>query len=259
MGVDILDRLVTADGVSLEARAWYAGGEPRAAVVLSHGFSAHTADPQVITVAEMLQARGLDVISYDARGHGRSGGQSTLGDLEAHDVAAAAAVASRRSERVLLVGASMGAIAVLRHAAGIGAGVDGVVLVSCPSRWALPRNHRALLAAGITRTRIGRLVASRYLGVTVCPRWTNPEPPTELMGRVSVPVAVVHGDDDRFIPASASRELLDASSGGARLWQVPGMGHAFDARSIEPIGEAVDWALDSARTGAPGAPIAAAS
>ncbi len=256
MSAVVLDRLETADGVSLEARAWFAQGHPPATVVLAHGFSAHTSDPHVVAVAEMLQRRGLDVVSYDARGHGRSGGQSTLGDLEAHDVAAAVAVASLRSERVLVVGASMGAIAVLRHAAASDAAVDGVVLVSCPARWSLPRNHRALLAAGITRTRLGRLVASRFLGVTVCPRWTNPEPPAALIGRVRVPVAVIHGDDDRFIPVSASHDLVAAAPGEARLWEVPGMGHAFDARSLDPIGEAVDWALVSLEPGSFATPAA---
>lgn len=247
MSATALDRLETVDGVSLAARAWFAAGDPCAAVVLAHGFSADTADPHVVAVAEMLQHRGLDVISYDARGHGRSGGLSTLGDLEAHDVEAAVEVASGRAGRVLLVGASMGAIAVLRHAATTPAAVDGVVLVSCPSRWSIPRNPRTLLAAGITRTRLGRRVASRHLGVKVAPRWTNPEAPRTLMGRVRVPVAVVHGDSDRFIPISASRDLLTAASPcPTRLWQVAGMGHAFDAASLAPIGEAVDWALESA-------------
>ncbi len=257
MSAVALERMLTSDGVSLEARAWLAGGEPRASVVLAHGFSAHASDPQVVAVAERLQARGFDVIGYDARGHGRSGGQSTLGDLEAHDVAAAAAVASSRSERVLLVGASMGAIAVLRHAAAGGTDVAGVVLVSCPSRWSLPRNHRALLAAGITRTRLGRLVASRYLGVTVCPRWTNPEPPASLIARVDAPVAVVHGDDDRFIPLSAADDLMAASPGRARLWRVHGMGHAYDTVALDPITEAVDWAFDP--TGAEALAASAAS
>ena len=82
----------------------------------------------------LFPADGFDVVSYDARGHGRSTGESTLGDLEQHDVAAAVALARTRSSDVVLVGASMGAIAALRYAA-TDPELRGVVAVSCPARW----------------------------------------------------------------------------------------------------------------------------
>ena len=56
------------------------------------------------------------MLTYDARGHGCSDGESTLGDHEQHDVAAAVALARTRTDRVVLVGASMGAVAALRYA-----------------------------------------------------------------------------------------------------------------------------------------------
>jgi len=223
MSAVVLDRLETADGVSLEARAWFAQGHPPATVVLAHGFSAHTSDPHVGAVAEMLQRRGLDVVSYDARGHGRSGGQSTLGDLEAHDVAAAVAVASLRSERVLVVGASMGAIAVLRHAAASDAAVDGVVLVSCPARWSpLPQPARCCRRASPARA-WGARSPSRFWRDRV-PALTNPEPPARS-SPVRVPVASSTatttassrlGSHDWWPGARRGR-----ASGSCRAWATP--------------------------------------
>ena len=166
----------TTDDVVLTGRHWVRTDAPRAAVVLVHGFTASANDPAVCDVAEALHADGVDVVCYDARGHGTSEGHSTLGDLERHDVAAAVEAARERNDRVVLVGASMGAIAALRYAAHAD-GLAGVVSVSCPAQWRLPRNVQGVLAAGLTRTRVGRAVASRWMGVQVAPRWTNPEPP----------------------------------------------------------------------------------
>ena len=69
-------------------------------------------------------------------------GESTLGDLERHDVAVAVEVARERSERVVVVGASMGAIAALRYAV-TDDDLAGTVIVSCPAGWRLPHNAHA--------------------------------------------------------------------------------------------------------------------
>ena len=168
-------------------------------------------------------ADGFDVVSYDARGHGRSTGESTLGDLEQHDVAAAVALARTRSSDVVLVGASMGAIAALRYAA-TDPELRGVVAVSCPARWTLPINPAALAAALMTRTPFGRAFLARMMKVRVARRWTNPAAPVELIERIEAPVAVVHGTADRFIPMRAAYELYASATSERSLDLVPGMG-----------------------------------
>lgn len=234
--------LATADDVLLEGCHLLTVDAPRAAVVVVHGFTATSEHPDVLSLAGTLHDRALDVVWYDSRGHGRSGGHSTLGDLESHDVAAAVALASERAEHVVLVGASMGAIAVLRHAA-TDRELAGVVLVSCPASWRLPRNARGVLATGLTRTRLGRALAARYLKVRVASRWTNPEPPVALVPRVSAPLALVHGDADPFIAVGDARELEALAVCPRRVDVVSGMGHAFDPLATPAIVAAVEWAL----------------
>jgi alpha-beta hydrolase superfamily lysophospholipase len=239
---DARPTLATADGLVLAGRRWFAA-EPRAAVVLVHGFSASCEDGRVCELADALVSAGLDVVSYDARGHGASDGDCTLGELESHDVAAAVAVARETHERVVLVGASMGAIAALRYAADAD-DVAGVVVVSCPSRWRIPRSARGLLATALTRTKPGRAIAARYIGVRVAPAWTtNPAPPVELAARTQAPLAVVHGTADPFMGVVHADELFLSASEPRRLDLVEGMAHAFDRVGMSTIVDAVDWTL----------------
>jgi fermentation-respiration switch protein FrsA (DUF1100 family) len=81
------------------------------------------------------------------------------------------------------------------------------------------------------------------MGVQVAPRWTNPEPPIELVPKVRAPIALLHGAADRFVPASDAAELYEIAEEPRRLRIVPGMGHAFVPESVPAIRESVDWAL----------------
>lgn len=238
--------LETADGVHLAVHHWQAD-EPHAAVVLVHGFTASASDPQVEAIASELHSKGFDVVTYDSRGHGSSGGTSTLGDLEHLDVAAAVAHARTRCDTVVVVGASMGAIAALRHAVDDPT-LAGVVTVSCPSRWRLPRNPHGILAAVLTRTPLGRAFLARSAGVRVHRRWTAPAPPVELVRRLRAPLAVVHGDRDRFISAHDATELHREAESPSRLAIVPGMGHAYSAVCLPAVLGAVRWMLTLARS-----------
>lgn len=237
----------TTDDVLLTGREWLTPGNPAAAVVLIHGFSASADDPKVCAVAEALLDDGFDVVAYDSRGHGRSEGASTLGDLERHDVAAAVEVARKRSDRIVLVGASMGAIAAVRYAAtadGRTPDLAGVVTVSCPAQWRLPRNARGIFAAALTRTPVGRAAAARWMRVQIAREWTNPDPPAVLVTDIDVPLAILHGAADRFVPPSHATELYDAAHDPRRLQMVPGLGHAFEPESIPAIRDALAWVFD---------------
>lgn len=236
----------TSDDILLAGHRRLAVHEPRAAVVLAHGFCASAEDPAVSAMADALNAAGYDVVTYDARGHGGSEGESTLGDLEQHDVAAAVAATRERTDRLVVVGASMGAIAALRFAANHEELVDGVISLSSPAQWRLPRTPTAILSAGLTRTPMGRHLARRFLRVRIASKWTAPQPPVELVARIRSPLAVIHGRRDRFIPPRAAEELFAAAGDPRRLSIVDEMGHAFDDAAAPAVLEAIEWALDTA-------------
>src|SRR4051812_22588683 len=106
-----MSKLKTSDGVELVTRSWPASGQPRATAVLVHGMAATKDHPELVAVADALTQHGIDVLAYDARGHGDSGGVCTIGDDERYDVAAAVERARQSDLPVVLVGASMGGIA----------------------------------------------------------------------------------------------------------------------------------------------------
>lgn len=233
---------MTRDEVRLAVRRWSPPAAPSTAVVvLVHGFAATKDDDSVVAVAEDLAAAGHHVVSYTGRGHGESGGLCTLGDLEHLDVEAAVESARSLGDRVVLVGASMGAVAVLRHAAT--AEIDGVVTVSSPGEWRVPRTIQSAGAAMLTQLPVGRWLARRLLGVRLAAGWSGATPPVELAAAILTPHVIVHGTGDRFIRWSEATRLHDAAAEPRRLVLVDGMGHAYMPESRPVVVEAVDWVL----------------
>ncbi len=235
--------LTTSDGVGLAAVWWPAEGPSRAVVVLVHGLAATRDHPHIRALARRLRSRGFEVVAYDSRGHGASEGVCTLGDLERLDVAAAVEWARQRQRPVVLVGASMGGIAVLRYAV-CDYELAGAVVVSSPAEWRMSLRPRTLLAAGVVRTRPGRWLAARRMGVRIGPTWTSAEPPRSLADRVTCPLAVVHGCRDLLVPASNYLDLPMRAGFRRHVALVRDMGHAYDPVGHDSVCAAVEWTLE---------------
>ena len=107
--------LVTEDGVPIEAI--HLPGNSDLAIVVAHGFTLSWQRPNVWRIANRLN-RMAGVLSFDFRGHGRSGGLSTLGDREIRALDVVVRFARELGyQRVATIGFSMGGSVVLRHAA----------------------------------------------------------------------------------------------------------------------------------------------
>jgi predicted alpha/beta hydrolase len=235
--------LVTTDDVALAGLHWPSSSEaPVAAVVLVHGLAARKDHPHVEALAARLQENNFEVLSFDARGHGASAGTYTLGHLEHLDVEAATAWAMERGVPTVLVGASLGGVAVLRYA-GDHPELTGVVIVSSPAGWRIPLRVRALLTVGLVRTRPGRWIARRRMGVRIVSGWKAPDPPQTLADRVTSPLAVVHGRRDALIPVRWGLEWQLRPDSRRYVVLAHDMGHAFDPKGHDAICAAVDWAL----------------
>jgi pimeloyl-ACP methyl ester carboxylesterase len=218
--------LVTDDGVAIDAV--HLVGDDDVAIVLAHGFTLNWQHGAVWKAATRLN-RGCGVITFDFRGHGRSGGVSTLGDREIRDVDVMLRYARELGyQRVATVGFSMGASIVLRHAGLIG-GADAVVSVSGPGRWYYRGTRPMRKVHWAVEHRAGRLVTRTLLNTRISNgRWDPvPVPPADAAARIApTPLLIVHGDRDGYFPVDHARQLYEAAHDPKELWIVPGFGHA---------------------------------
>ncbi|MFQ5790676.1 MAG: alpha/beta hydrolase [Acidobacteriota bacterium] len=118
------------DGVGLQG--WYMGGGHRGiSVACGHGL--FRSRREVLDRAAFLRKAGFNVLAFDFRRHGKSGGERvTLGYKERLDVEGAVDLLKARSpeDAIALYGVSMGAAAALLAAAEM-PGVRSVVADSC--------------------------------------------------------------------------------------------------------------------------------
>jgi pimeloyl-ACP methyl ester carboxylesterase len=225
--------LVTEDGVPIDAA--HLPGDGDLAIVLAHGLTLNWQRPAVWRIARRMSRYG-GVVIFDFRGHGRSGGLSTLGDREINDVAVAVAYARELGyQRVAIVGFSMGASIVLRYAGLVG-GVDAVVSVSGPGWWYY-RGTKSMrwVHRGVER-KLGRLFVRKMLNTRISSgRWDPvPVPPADAAAKIApVPLLIVHGDQDKFFPVEHATQLYESAHEPKELWIVPGFGHAEAAAAAD--------------------------
>src|SRR5438309_4748962 len=202
--------LVTEDGGPIDAMHLPAGTDR--AIVLAHGFTLSWQHGAVWKVARRLN-RSAGVIAFDFRGHGRSGGLSTLGDRETKDLAVAVAYARELGyRRIVAVGFSMGASIVVRYAGLVG-GIDAAVSVSGPGRWYYRGTYPMRRVHWAVERRLGRMITRLWLNTRISPgRWNPvPMPPAEAAARIApIPLLVVHGDHDLYFPAYPSNQVYGA-------------------------------------------------
>ncbi|MGW3494580.1 alpha/beta hydrolase [Streptomyces sp. NPDC001020] len=234
-----------ARGASADDTGRAPSGRPAdLAIVVAHGFTGDLERPQVRRVVGALARYGA-VVTFSFRGHGASGGRSTVGDREVEDLAAAVAWARELGHsRVATVGFSMGGSVVLRHAARHheGAQPDAVVAVSSPARWFYRGTAPMRRLHWLVLRPTGRLVGRYGMRTRIDHRVWDPVPasPVESVPLIApTPLLIVHGDQDGYFPLDHPRMLADAAPDHAELWLEPGMGHAEHASDdalLERIG-----------------------
>jgi uncharacterized protein len=266
-------RVRTEDGVRLTGivvpalPGAAAGGRP-VTFVLAHGFTNSVSREPVRRLAEWLRAFG-EVRALDSRGHGGSGGGTSVGgDPEVADVdAAVRAARADGADAVVTLGLSMGGGVALRQAALGAHRPDAVVTVSAVSRWYVRDTPPMRRVHWLLETTGGRRVAAGLLGLRLGVPWeTVPQAPVEVVARIApTPLLLVHGDRDEYFPLEHFRTLAQAAGPAATAWVVPGMGHAENGMTA-PLAERIGrWAraavagADTGRRPAPATPASSAT
>ena len=239
--------LLTADGVALNAVHSRARSMDLC-VVLAHGFTNNVRTPHVRSIARWLVAERVGVLSCDSRGHGQSGGHSTVGDLEPLDLDTVVAEARLLGyRRVVTCGWSMGGSVVIRHAALRGKlcggfvlshAPDAVVSVSGLSRWYYRDTAAMRRVLYAIEKPSGRAVARVVLRTRIWHEHWDPVPvsPVQCIADVApLPLLIVHGDQDQYFPLEHPLALAEAAGPAAQLWIEKGMGHAEKAATPDLV------------------------
>jgi uncharacterized protein len=245
--------VTSSDGVALSGvhLAW-SGLARGTAFVVAHGFTHHIRYPSTRRLLSAL-AMEAPVVAFDMRGHGRSGGRSTVGDREPLDVDAAVATARRMGyEQVVTIGFSLGAAVALRQAANGTHPPDAVVAVSAPARWYSRETAPMRRVHWLLEQPHGRL-AARAIGVRLDGGWeVVPPSPVEVVADISTPLLLVHIDGDRYFSEAHARALAAASGGRAQLWHEPGAGHGESGTGPALARRIARWGLAAAAGDYPG-------
>ena len=221
------------DGLTL-AGQWIPRENARGTLVLLHGYRS---SPVIDLYAGLSHyyALGFSLLICDQRAHGASAGHLiTMGVRERYDCLDWVAEAVRRfgpDVRILLTGVSMGAATVLM-ASGLDL-PDNVVGIVADCPFSSPeaivrklcREYRLPEAVMLPLIRLGARLFGRFR--------LDGASSVEAVRRSRVPVLLIHGEDDRFVPCEMSREIA-ANAPDAELLIVPGAGHALSCMVDAP-------------------------
>lgn len=213
-----------SNAVRLHA-VWEPHPEPRALVIAVHGIGADHRSAR--TAAAPLRPLGFSVLSYDQRGHGRSGGwTTTLGLLEAEDLVRVSEQVRQqlgtRSLPVFVLGMSMGGAAAQLAAPRL-EGLRGLILMSTFADSSVAAGERlpTLLRSVVP------VFAALHLDYLACGHRVLDFQPVLSAPRTSCPVLVLHAADDTKVHVPHA-ELISRHHGRrAQLVVLPHGGHAL--------------------------------
>ena len=218
--------LFTDDGVRLAAARLRGPADAAGTVVLVHGFSQSSRMPRIHAFAHQLAAR-MHVIVPDLRGHGNSGGVSSMGAKEPLDVKAAVEAADP-SLPVVTVGISLGGAAVLLHGGTFG-GVAGVVAISAPAWWGAWDTPATKRIQRYAMTPAGRRFLAVFMRTRIA-QVCDGVPHAEAQAAAISPAftLVIADPADHYFNEQHPRTIYGWANEPKDLWLLPGTGHGTD-------------------------------
>ena len=196
------------------------------AIIVAHGWSSCSA--RMLPIARTLHEAGFGVFMFDARGHGSSSNDGPITILKmAEDIIAGIDYLEKRSDvdmtRLGLIGHSLGGAAAI-----LAASKDPRIssLVSS-SAFADPESltHDYMRKMHIPAWPIPWLVCrviEGWLGTRI-----KKVAPQNRIGKIGVPLLLIHGDSDQFIPSDNLDTLFaHANKDLTERLMIPGRGHS---------------------------------
>ena len=198
-------------------------------VILVHGISSNRSDREATKMAARLVKVCFNVLLFDLRAHGSSGGDRITGGIdEAEDVLGAYDYMRSRGIRqrdILVLGRSMGAGASVLAAAaepeigalvldGTYADVTDLVAFEIGRRTPVPEWAAPVFIPGAS------LLADMLYGVDL-----DRLVPERAVEDIDYPILVIHGEADTRIPTEHGIRVHRAAHPGSELWITPDTDH----------------------------------
>jgi uncharacterized protein len=165
-----------------------------------------------------LLAEGYNVFSFDYRGYAGSQGSPSIKGAVADGIAALEYVKSRKdvdSGKLVVLGQSLGgAIAPASLVLGSTEGVRAVVLDSTFSSY-----------RSIARRKLGGIWLTWPLQYPLSLLFPDSRSPRKNVGKLGVPLLMLHGDADDVVPLAEGRALFAAAREPKEFWEIPGGKH----------------------------------
>lgn len=191
-------------------------------------------------VLERFQKMGFDVVAYDSRAHGESGGNAaTYGFYEKEDLQRV--VSSFKPGPVFLIGSSLGAAVALQTAA-LEPRISGVVAAESFADFRTVVNERAPWV--FSRNAVAKSI---YLAENEAGFQIDAVSPETAARSIRVPVLLIHGEADSATPPHHSRRIFNALEGHKRLILVPNAEHNESLRG-DVWKDIADW-IDTIASG----------
>ncbi|MGH9721963.1 MAG: alpha/beta hydrolase [Bryobacteraceae bacterium] len=193
--------LTAGDGAKLHGW-WLPAPDARVATLFLHGNAGNVTHR--IDHMRSIASAGSSILVIDYRGYGRSSGRPTESGLYADADAAYQYLLDQGHlpERIIVHGESLGS----------------AVAVNLASR---KRCAGVVLEAPFSSA---RAVAGRVLPL-LGPMLIHSFDSRSKIGRMNVPLLVMHGDRDEVIPYDLGRDLFDAANEPKSFWTLQGAGH----------------------------------
>jgi uncharacterized protein len=204
------------DGIRLRGWRCAAAAPSRGTIVYLHGIADNRASS--VGVIQRFRGRGFDVIAYDSRASGDSGGAAcTYGFYEKRDLHAV--LNTVQGPPIVLIGTSLGAAVALQEAAE-DPRVTAIIAAETFSDLRTIATERAPLVFTPAAIRGAFAIAEQEAHFVV-----DEVSPERAAARINAPVLLLHGDADTATRPDHSRRVFAALKGPKQLILVPGAHH----------------------------------
>lgn len=184
-------------------------------VILVHGITSNIFG--ALKYYELYRNMGFNVLTYDHRNHGRSGGtETTLGFHEKKDLETCIQWVKDKVGQESLVGThgeSMGAGTVIQHAATYP--TLNFVVADCP----FADLTRELMEVSKREHPIPMWMALPVASLMSKLRgngWYKEASPIRMIDRIEIPLMIIHGAEDTYITPDHAQDLYDAKTKGLK-------------------------------------------